>query len=209
MTARPTDFASVVHAGDPGLPLLVLLHGTGGDEHDLVPLARQVLPRAPLLGVRGQVSEGGALRFFRRHAEGVLDLDDLRRRADGLAAWLRAEAARHGATRLVALGFSNGANIASALLFQHPGLLAGAALIRPMMIHDPDPRLDLAGTRVLLSAGRADPLVPTAQVEALAATYRAAGAEVTLAWQAAGHALVPGDVTVLTTFLGGFGPGTE
>lgn len=209
MTARPTDFGSVAHAGDPGLPLLVLLHGTGGDEHDLVPLARQVLPRAPILGVRGQVNEGGALRFFRRHAEGVLDLADLRRRADGLAAWLRAEAARHGIQRVVALGVSNGANIASALLFQHPGLLAGAALVRPMMIYDPVAPPALTGTRVLLSAGRADPLVPHRHVEALADIYRVSGAEVTLAWQAAGHALVQGDVTALTAFFGGFGPATE
>lgn len=209
MTASPTEFASTFHPGDPGLPLLVLLHGTGGDEHDLVPLARQVLSRAPILGVRGQVSEGGALRFFRRHAEGVLDLDDLRRRADGLADWLQGQMAERALTRAVALGFSNGANIASALLFQHPGLLAGAALIRPMMIYHPDPRPALRGTRVLLSAGRADPLVPTGQVEALAAIYRSAGADVRLAWQAAGHALVPGDVTALTTFLAGFAQHTD
>lgn len=206
MSQPPSNFASTFRPGRPGQATLLLLHGTGGNEHDLVPIAERVLPGASLLGVRGQVSEGGALRFFRRHAEGVLDLDDLRWRADGLATWLRAQMAERGLTQVIALGFSNGANVASALLFQHPGLVAGAALLRPMAIYDPVPVPALGGTRVLLSAGRADPLVPVRQVEALASQYRAARADVTLAWQSAGHALATGDLATMAGFLGPWAP---
>ncbi len=201
----PTAFTHEHRAGDPEKVTLLLLHGTGGDEHDLVPLGERVLPGATLLSPRGQVREGGALRFFRRHAEGVLDIPDLQARADQLAAWLRQQiTVRRASPRVVAVGLSNGANIATAVLLRHPGLLAGAALIRGMMTYTPDPLPSLAGTRVLLSSGRADPLVPTEQVDALHALFTAAGAESTVAWQHAGHGLVPGDLVVMREWLAAF-----
>jgi phospholipase/carboxylesterase len=205
MVHDAAQFTHEYRAGDPGKVTLLLLHGTGGDEHDLLPLGERVLPGATLLSPRGQVSEGGALRFFRRHAEGVLDIPDLQARADGLAAWLRQQITERALPpRVVAVGFSNGANIATAVMFRHPGLLTGAALIRGMMTYTPEPLPALTGTRVLLSSGRADPLVPTEQVEALQALFTASGAECTLAWQHVGHGLAPGDLIALREWLATF-----
>jgi phospholipase/carboxylesterase len=198
------DFVHLFREGDPDKVTLLLLHGTGGDEHDLIPLGERVLPGAALLSPRGQVSEGGALRFFRRHAEGVLDVPDLQARADALATWLRGQMAARGLTRVVAVGFSNGANIASAVLLRHPGLLAGAALVRAMFPYQPEGTPSLAGTRIVISNGQADPLVPTEQTDALAALFRQAGADVTLAWQYAAHSLAPGDLVAMREFLAGF-----
>ncbi len=199
------SFAHEYREGDPEKVTLLLLHGTGGDEHDLIPLGERVLPGATLLSPRGQVSEGGALRFFRRHAEGVLDIPDLQRRADDLATWLRDQiATRSLPPRVVAVGFSNGANIATAVLLRHPGLLAGAVLIRAMMTYTPDPVPALHGTRILVSSGRADPLVPAAQVDALHALFTAAGAECSVVWQHAGHGLAPGDLVAMREWLATF-----
>jgi phospholipase/carboxylesterase len=204
-TPTSTDFAHVYHAGDPDKVTLLLLHGTGGDEHDLVPLGERVLPGASILSPRGQVDEHGHARFFRRLAEGVFDVDDLVHRADALAQWTRAQIAAHGASsRVVAVGFSNGANIASALMLQHPTLLTGAALIRPMVPYVPTTLPDLSGARVLISAGRIDPIVPTTQVDHLESMLQAASADVTLAWQQAGHGLTPADVTLLRDWLARF-----
>ena len=200
-----TDFAHVYRAGDPDKVTLLLLHGTGGNEHDLVPLSDRVLPGATLLSPRGQVDEHGHARFFRRLAEGVFDIPDLKARADALAAWTTAQVRARGApSRVVAIGFSNGANIASAMMFQHPGLLAGAALIRAMVPYTLTTTPALHGTRVLISAGRQDPLVPTAQVATLEQMCRDAGADVTLAWQPGGHGLVAGDLTAMSQWLATF-----
>ncbi len=205
MTTASTQFAHVYRAGDPAKVTLLLLHGTGGDEHDLIPLGDRVLPGATLLSPRGQVDEHGHARFFRRLAEGVFDVPDLQARADALAAWTRAQVAERGApARIVAIGFSNGANIASAVMLRHPGLLAGAALIRAMVPYTPSPLPALDGTRVLIVAGRLDPLIPAAQVAQLDAMLRAAGAAVTLAWQDAGHGLTAGDLSALRTWVAGF-----
>ena len=178
---------------------VVLLHGTGGDERDLVPLAERVAPGAALLGVRGNVLEHGARRFFRRLAEGVFDLEDLRVRTEALAAFLEGARQRYAIapSTMYALGFSNGANIAASLLLTHPGALAGAALVRAMIPFEPSEAVDLAARPVLLSQGRSDPLVPVETGERLGALLRARGAKVELAWQVAAHAVVPGDVTVL------------
>ena len=203
--AVSTDFAHVYRAGDPDKVTLLLLHGTGGNEHDLVPLADRVLPGATLLSPRGQVDEHGHARFFRRLAEGVFDIPDLRARADALATWTRAQVAARGApSRVVAVGFSNGANIASAMMFQHPGLLAGAALIRAMVPYTLTTTPDLHGTRVLISAGQQDPLVPVEQVTILEQIFLSAGAETALAWQPAGHGLVAGDLADVTRWIGTF-----
>jgi predicted esterase len=187
-----------------GAPTLLLLHGTGGDENDLIPLARKIAPAAALLSVRGNVLEQGMPRFFRRLSEGVFDLDDLSRRTGELGEFVEAAAARYGfgVDRLYALGFSNGANIAASLLLTRPHAVAGGILIRAMVPFEPDHALDLTGRGVLLSQGRADPLIPARSSERLAELLRHAGADVELAWQPAGHALMQGDVTVARRWLG-------
>lgn len=180
----------------PGAPTLLLLHGTGGNEDDLLPLAPMLLPRAGVLSPRGKVQENGMPRFFRRLAEGVFDVLDLKRRTLELAAFVRHAAERYGfdRRRVVAVGFSNGANIAASSLLLEPGLLAGAVLFRAMVPFDPDPRPVLGGTPVLLSNGRRDPLVPPSETERLIALLRDSGAEVTPLWQPGGHELTTRDV---------------
>jgi phospholipase/carboxylesterase len=177
---------------------LLLLHGTGGDERDLVPLGRALLPGAGLLGVRGNVSEHGAPRFFRRLAEGVFDIEDLHRRTAELADFLDAAADRYGFEqgRVIAVGFSNGANVAASMLLSRPSSLSAGVLFRAMVPFEPEvvPRLD--GRSVLLAEGRFDPLIPVEQAEQLAEIFRASGADTSLEWQDSGHQLTPGDVRV-------------
>ena len=191
-------------AADPSAPALLLLHGTGGSEHDLLPLGRSLAPGSALLSPRGKVLERGMPRFFKRFAEGVFDLDDLRRQTHDLAGFLGAAATRYGfdPARVIALGFSNGANIAASLLLLEPGSLAGAMLFRAMVPLVPDPLPSLPGTPVLLSAGRSDPLVDPAGSEQLAALLKRCGARVTLEWQEAGHHLGAADVEAAHLWLG-------
>jgi phospholipase/carboxylesterase len=162
-----------------GAPLL-LLHGTGGDEHDLLPLRDHLSPGAAVLSVRGTVLENGMPRFFRRVREGVFDEDDLRRQTDDLAAFVRTASAEYGIAErsLVAVGFSNGANIASALLLQRPGLLDGAVLLSAMIPFAEPPAADLGGTVVVISNGARDPMIPAAMTAGLAGQLRERGAEV-------------------------------
>ena len=192
-------------AADPSAPTLLLLHGTGGNEHDLIPLADNIASGAAVLSPRGKVLEGQMPRFFRRLAEGVFDLDDLRVRTRELADFVEVSAARYGfdATRVVAVGFSNGANIAASLLLLTPGVLSGAILFRAMVPIVPDPLPSLRGTRVLMSNGRADPLIPAAQAEVLADLFRRCGADVMLEWQSGGHNLTKRDVELAAQFLAG------
>jgi len=172
---------------------LLLLHGTGGDERDLLPLGEQLLPGAALLSPRGQVSERGMPRFFRRHAEGVLDLEDLAVRTTELATWLPLALDTHAlpTRRVIAAGFSNGANIAASQLLRGLPGLHGAVLLSPMLPFEPEVIPALQGVRVFIGAGRHDPLVPVAQVERLAALLQQAGAEVTLHWTPGGHGITP------------------
>ncbi len=184
-------------------PVLLLLHGTGGNEEDLLPLGPLLLPGAALLSPRGRVLEHGMPRFFRRIAEGVFDLDDLRARAAELADFVRDATREYGVDSrpVIAVGFSNGANIASGLLLLHHAVLAAAILFRGMVPLVPDPLPRLAGRPVLLSGGVSDPIVPNAETERLAALLRAAGADVTLRWQAGGHALTRADVDAARDWL--------
>ena len=150
-----------VHRYEPGSgpATLLLLHGTGGDEHQLIDLGRRLAPTAALLSPRGKVLEGGvAARFFARRGMGNLDLDDLRLRGAELAQWIGDASAQYGRDpgRVIALGYSNGANIAVELLFRHGGVLRGAALLRPMLPYRPDAPLSLSGTDVLIASGDAD-----------------------------------------------------
>lgn len=186
---------------------LLLLHGTGGDERDLVPLGRMLIPGAALLGVRGNVSEHGAPRFFRRLAEGVFDMEDLHRRTAELGDFVEAAADRYGfdRQRVIAVGFSNGANVGASLLLSRPSALAGGVLFRAMVPFEPEAALRLDGRSVLLGEGRFDPLVPVDQAERLAEIFRSAGADTTLEWQDSGHQLTQSDVRVAQRWLGELG----
>lgn len=187
----------------PNLPTLVLLHGTGGDENDLLPFGRMLLPGAAMLGVRGNVSEGGAPRFFRRLAEGVFDMEDLHVRTIELGDFLTSAGEAYGfsASSLYAVGYSNGANVAASLLLARPAALAGGALFRAMVPFEPDVIPPLGGKQVIISAGRFDAMIPPAGSERLAALLKEGGAEVELAWQATSHGLTKGDVTVGQRFF--------
>lgn len=190
----------MIHRFVPGAaataPTILALHGTGGDENDLVPLARMISADSAVLSPRGQVLENGMPRFFRRIAEGVFDLEDLAARTADLAAFIRTAAGRYSfdPARLVALGYSNGANIAASLLLSHPGVLAGGILLRAMLPFEPGEVPHLEGTRVLLSAGRMDQMIPPAQTTRLAELLREGGADVTLNWLDTGHALLPREI---------------
>ena len=183
---------------------LLLLHGTGGDEEDLIPVGRELLPGAGMLSPRGKVLERGAPRFFRRIAEGVFDQEDLSRRTEELAVFVEAAATTYQLERdgIVAVGFSNGANIAASLLLRRPGLLRGAVLFSPMVPFEPEtlPRLD--GTSVFIGAGRADQIAPAAQAERLATLLRDAGADVTVHWEPGGHALTRGELAAAHEWIG-------
>ncbi len=177
-----------------GNTTLLLLHGTGGDENDLIPLGRALLPGAAMLSPRGKISEQGAARFFRRIAAGVFDQEDLQLRTEELADFVEAaersyDLDPHG---MVAVGFSNGANIASSILLRRPGVLRGAVLLSPMVPFEPESLPQLGGTSVFIGAGRGDPMVDPDEVERLAGILRDAGADVTVHWHPGGHT-VTGD----------------
>jgi phospholipase/carboxylesterase len=185
----------------PNMAPLLLLHGTGGDENDLLPLGRMVAPGSALLSPRGKVLEAGMPRFFRRLAEGVFDEADVRARAHELADFVAEAREAYGLAAPVALGFSNGANIAAALLWLRPETLAGAVLIRAMVPLAQPPEADLAGKPVLILSGAMDPIVPAENAARLAQQLAAAGADVTHETLPAGHALSQADVRLAREWL--------
>lgn len=190
-------------SGPDAATTVLLLHGTGGDENNLLPLGRALLPGAALLSPRGQVDENGALRFFRRLREGVFDQEDLARRTDDLAAFVKDSATRYefDPGRVVAAGFSNGANIAGSLLLRHPGLVRRAVLLAPMVPFEPKPLPALTGSSVFIGAGRADAMVPTHLTERLADILRESGASVSIHWDNGGHQITPAEVTAAAEWL--------
>jgi phospholipase/carboxylesterase len=186
---------------ETGRPPLLLLHGTGGDENDLLPFGRAIAPGAALLSPRGKVLEGGMPRFFRRLAEGIFDETDVRRRADELADFVEEARATYGLAAPVAVGFSNGANIAAAVLQLRPESLAGAALLRAMVPLSDPPAADLAGKPVLILSGAADPIVPAENAARLASILKQAGAAVDHRMLPTGHGLSPSDVAITKAWL--------
>jgi phospholipase/carboxylesterase len=193
-----------VPAEDPASgETLVVLHGTGGNENDLVGIGQTVAPGAAILSPRGKVLENGAPRFFKRLAEGVFDPKEVRSRAEELTHFIRAAIRKYDldASRIYALGYSNGANIASTVMFIQPELLQGAVLFRPMLVYEPGEQADLSGAGVFISAGRMDPIVPVKSVERLVKLFELSRAEVTLKWQSAGHNLVPSEVREAADWL--------
>jgi phospholipase/carboxylesterase len=188
-------------ATDAGRPPLLLLHGTGGDEDDLLPLGRMIAPGSALLSPRGKVLEGGMPRFFRRLAEGVFDEEDIRRRADELARFVAEAREAYGLEAPLAVGFSNGANIAAALLLRRPETLAGAALLRAMVPLSDPPPTDLTGKPVLLLSGAADPIVAAENATRLAAMLGRAGADVRHRTLPVGHGLSQADVATTKAWI--------
>lgn len=185
-----TSFQHVYLPGTSGRTLL-LLHGTGGSENDLVPLGRTLDPEAALLSPLGKIRENGMPRFFRRLAEGVFDEEDLVNRTHELADFVEESIVNRGIDRskLIAVGYSNGANIAASLLLLRPEVLAGAALLRAMVPLVPEVLPDLTGVPVLLSSGHQDPIIPAENTRRLATLLRNAGADVALRLENAGHGL--------------------
>jgi predicted esterase len=199
------SYEHVYEPGDPARTLL-LLHSTGGDEHQLLALGRQLAPEATIVSPRGKELEGGAVRrFFRRHGTFDLDIDDLREKTDDLADFLTAAAGHYGfqPQGVTALGYSNGANIAVNMLLQRPETLSGAVLLRPMLTHEPASVPDLNGKRVLVMAGRHDPFSPPEQTARLIELLRGAGADVSARIAAAGHQARPDELGQIVPWLQG------
>ena len=192
-----------VPAEKPKSPTLLMLHGTGGDERDLLPLGRELWPGSALLGVRGKVLENGMPRFFRRFAEGVFDVEDLKSRTQELAQFIDDASERYEFSKksLIAVGYSNGANIAASLILLHPHYLAAAVLFRAMVPFVPDMIRDFHHLSVFMGAGRVDPIVPSGQVEELADIFESGGADVTISWRQGGHELGEDDVRAAKIWL--------
>ena len=186
---------------------LLLLHGTGGDEKDLIPLGQELLPGAAMLSPRGKVLERGMPRFFRRFAEGVFDVEDLKLRAHELAKFVedaRKEYEIRGS--LIAVGYSNGANIAAGTIFLHPQLLAGAVLFRVMVPFVPESAPNLTGLKALVAAGRQDPIIPAAGATQLAEILKSGAAEVNMHWHNGGHELGQDDIAAAREWLNAWKP---
>jgi phospholipase/carboxylesterase len=196
-----SDYIHREHAAPAGRPLLVLLHGTGGDENQFFELGRQLMPEAGLLSPRGDVSEGGAARFFRRRAEGNYDMADLARATAKMAGFVRRAAERTGASRMVGLGYSNGANILASVLLDEPGVFDAAVLMHPLIPFEPAAVPQLSGKRVLITAGRRDPICPPVLTERLAATLTAGGADLALHWHEGGHEIRNEEIAAVERFI--------
>lgn len=184
---------------------LLMLHGTGGDENDLVPLGMSLLPGAAILSPRGAVSERGASRFFRRLSEGVFDLEDLAVRTQQLIRFVNGAVAKYelDASKIIAVGFSNGANIAASVMLTGPSLFAQAILLRAMVPFEPTHPAKLGGTPVLLNSGEWDPIATPEQARRLQSLLTAAGAVATIAFFNAGHELTRDDVVGAVNWLEG------
>ena len=196
------DFIHEFVAGSSNRTFL-LLHGTGGNERDLIPLGRELDPTAALLSPRGKALENGMPRFFRRLAEGVFDLEDLQKRTHELADFIAAAANRYGIDNknIVAVGYSNGANIAASVLLLRPEILGGAILFRAMVPLEVEKRPELANVRIWIGAGNHDPIIPSSETRRLVDLLRAAGADVTIRFLDAGHALTPADISLARDWL--------
>src|ERR1700730_16726651 len=201
MTLQPDFIHEFVPGGSERT--LLLLHGTGGNEADLIPLGRELDPSAALLNPRGKVLENGMPRFFRRLAEGVFDIEDLRTRTHELADFVIAAAQRYkiDMKNIVAVGYSNGANIAASMLLLRPEILSGAILFRAMVPLTPETQPNLSSVRVWIGAGTIDPIVPASEAKQLAELLRSAGADVTIRFFEGGHELTHHDVKTAREWL--------
>lgn len=189
-------------APDPGAPLIFAFHGTGGDENQFFELVRQIHPGAGIVSPRGDVSESGAARFFRRTGEGVYDMDDLALRTERMAAFIAAHKAANPDAPVYGFGYSNGANILASVAMAHPELFDRIGLLHPLIPWEPAPA-DLAGRRVLVTAGRSDPICPWPLSDRLLRWFEAQGAEVRVEVHDGGHEIRQGEITALADLLTG------
>lgn len=200
--SRHPDF---IHEFVPGSSnrTLLLLHGTGGDERDLIPLGRELDPSAALLSPRGKILENGMPRFFRRLSEGVFDLEDLKKRTNELADFVAAAAQHYGfaSDNVVAIGYSNGANIAASMLLIRPEILRRAVLFRAMVPLIPERQPNLSAIRVWIGAGTNDSIIPPSETRRLVELLRAAGADVTIRFFEASHNLTSYDLEAARNWL--------
>jgi phospholipase/carboxylesterase len=187
--------------GRPGAPLLLTFHGTGGTEHQFHGFAERLIPGAHVISPRGDVSEGGMSRYFRRTGEGVYDMADLAKRRDRMASFIAAHKTRINADLVAGLGYSNGANILMAVALETPDLVDRMVLMHPLIPWTPAPQPGLAGRRILITAGQRDPICPAPLTQALADYLTAQGADVTLEWHSGGHEISQGEVQAVTDFL--------
>lgn len=188
-------------AGTAGAPLFLTFHGTGGSEDQFHGFAEQLLPGAHITSPRGDVSEQGALRYFRRAAEGVYDMADLAQRSTAMAEFIVAEQAATTPAQTIGLGYSNGANILAAVAFEQPALVDTLVLMHPLIPWDPAPQPGLAGRRILITAGERDPICPADRTQTLADYLSAQGADVTTHWHPGGHDIARSEVDAITAFL--------
>jgi phospholipase/carboxylesterase len=186
------------------VPTLLLLHGTGGNEDDLIPLGKELAPNASILSVRGKVLENGMPRFFRRLEEGVFDMEDLKIRTDELAEFVVKSSSAYmlDPERVIAVGYSNGANIAASVLLRRPEVLAGAILFRAMVPFIPTVMPDLSKKSIILLEGLYDPIVTKAEAESLLELFTKTQSSVTLKWQNSGHNLTQEDIIAAKKWLG-------
>ncbi|WP_372836706.1 alpha/beta hydrolase [Puniceibacterium confluentis] len=196
-----TDYVTAETRGTPGAPLVFTFHGTGGSETQFHGLASQFLPTAHVISPRGDVLEGGMARYFRRTGEGVYDMPDLARRTTAMAAFLRAAKDRVGADRVVAIGYSNGANIAASVALAQPDIFTDLVLLHPLIPWQPAAQPGLARRRVLITAGENDPICPPTLTRALVQYLGAQGADVTAHWHSGGHEVVQSEIEAMKTFL--------
>ena len=196
-----------VLSGSPGGPLLFVFHGTGADENQLLTFGRELLPTATIVSPRGDVSEYGAARFFRRTAEGVYDMDDLARATEKMAGFVKAHVEAAKPSAVFGLGYSNGANILASLVFAMPTLFDASVLMHPLIPFEPEVKGSLAGRHILLTAGKRDPICPPNLTTQLEAYLRADGADVTVEWHEGGHEVRPNEIEAARRLFAGIAQG--
>ena len=190
-----------VRAGAAGQPLFVVLHGTGGDENQFFDFGNRLLPQATVISPRGDVSEHGAARFFRRKAEGVYDLDDLARATKNMASFIEANRDHYQAGKVIGLGFSNGANILANVLIEFPDLFDAAVLMHPLIPFQPESKASEKPIKVLITAGERDPICPVPLTQSLSDYFAGTGADVSLVWHPGGHEIRSGEVDAVREFI--------
>ena len=187
--------------GTAGQPLFLTFHGTGGNESQFHGFAEQLMPMAHVTSPRGDVSEHGALRYFRRAAEGVYDMDDLAKRTETMADFIRNEKALSASDKAIGLGYSNGANILASVALAQPDLVDDLILMHPLIPWSPAPQAGLSSRRILITAGKNDPICPAGLTESLADYLSSQGAAVTIHWHAGGHEIAKSEIDAIAQFL--------
>ena len=187
--------------GTAGAPLFLTFHGTGGTEDQFHGFAEELMPGSHVTSPRGDVSEHGALRYFRRTGEGVYDMEDLASRTAAMASFIEAEKSAAGAGRTIGLGYSNGANILASVALERPDLVDDLILMHPLIPWDPSPQPGLAGRRILITAGERDPICPAPMTQALIDYLMAQGAVVTVHWHPGGHEITQSEVDAIRAFM--------